>query len=86
MPKISPEQRLKTFVEKTPGNKFTFDSERDSSESEICREIGRDERECMTLRMDSKRLFECMQNLGFFCALPLDPERTHMECTPMPKN
>jgi len=86
MSKISPEQQLKTFVKKTPDIKYTFDSERDSPQSEICRELGKDRRECITLRMDSKRLFECMQSLGFFCILPLDPSQTHMECTPIPKS
>ena len=36
-------------VQKTPRNKFTFDSERDSPESEICRELGKDGRDCMTV-------------------------------------
>jgi len=35
--------------QKTPHNKFTFDSERDSPESEICREVGKDGRDCMTV-------------------------------------
>ena len=26
------------------------------------------------------------QNLGFYCALPLDPSKTHMECIPIPKS
>ncbi|KAF9792850.1 hypothetical protein BJ322DRAFT_79945 [Thelephora terrestris] len=86
MAKASPEQQLKAFVEKTPQSKFTFDSERDSQESEICRKLGKDSKECITLRMNSKRLFESMQGLGFFCALPMDPSRTHMECIPVPKN
>jgi ferredoxin len=36
-------------VQKTPHNKFTFDSERDSQESEICRELGKDRRDCITV-------------------------------------
>lgn len=36
--------------QKTPHNKFTFDSERDSQESEICRELGNDRRDCITVR------------------------------------
>ncbi|KAG6854935.1 hypothetical protein C0991_009758 [Blastosporella zonata] len=38
------------------------------------------------LQMDSKSLFSAMQDLGFFCALPIDPQRTHMECKPMYKS
>lgn len=26
-----------------------------------------------------------IQKQGFFCVLPMDPARTHMECTPIPK-
>ena len=36
--------------QKTPHNKFTFDSERDSPESEICRELGKGGRDCITVR------------------------------------
>lgn len=25
------------------------------------------------------------QGLGFFCSLPLNPGKTHMECVPIPK-
>lgn len=27
------------------------------------------------------RMFSEMQKLGFFCALPMDPTQTHIECT-----
>lgn len=27
-----------------------------------------------------------IQSKGFFCILPMDPSRTHMECTPIPKS
>ena len=36
--------------QKTPNDKFTFDSARDSPESEICREAGKDARECIKVR------------------------------------
>lgn len=35
--------------QKTPQSKFTFDSERDSRESEICRKLGNDSKECITV-------------------------------------
>ena len=43
-------EQLTDDHQKTPNNKFTFDSERDSPESEICRELGKDKRECITVR------------------------------------
>ncbi|KAJ7871426.1 hypothetical protein B0H14DRAFT_3439479 [Mycena olivaceomarginata] len=78
------DEELKAFVGRTPTSRYTFDSERNAPTSEICREDPA-AKECIVLQMQSKRLFEAMQNLGFFCALPMDPKRTHMECTPIPK-
>ncbi|RDB20976.1 hypothetical protein Hypma_011440 [Hypsizygus marmoreus] len=77
---------LKAFIAHDPQAEYTFDSERNSPQSEICRKAGPGrERECIDLQMNSKRLFQAMQDLGFFCALPIDPGRTYMECRPMPK-
>ncbi|TDL27277.1 hypothetical protein BD410DRAFT_782364 [Rickenella mellea] len=81
-----PDDQLKSFVARAPNARYTFDSERDASESELCREqTGDQRRECIMVQMQSKRLFAAMQEHGFFCALPFDPSRTHMECTPLPK-
>ncbi|KAF9262134.1 hypothetical protein L218DRAFT_929725 [Marasmius fiardii PR-910] len=84
-PSENPDEALKNFVAKTPNSKYTFDSERDAPVSEICRENGKESRECIQIQMNSKRMFEAMQSLGFFCALPIDPGQTHMECKPLPK-
>ncbi|KAF9484871.1 hypothetical protein BDN70DRAFT_796700, partial [Pholiota conissans] len=70
------------FLQHQPNKQYTFDSERGSEKSEICRE---GDNECITLQMNAKRLFEAMQEQGFFCALPMDPGRTYMKCRPMPK-
>ena len=43
--------------QKTPHKKFTFDSERDSPESEICRELGDDRRDCVRVRRSRSHLF-----------------------------
>lgn len=43
--------------QKTPHNKFTFDSERDSPESEICRELGEDGRDCVRVCRSCSYLF-----------------------------
>ncbi|KZT43963.1 hypothetical protein SISSUDRAFT_1039218 [Sistotremastrum suecicum HHB10207 ss-3] len=81
-----PQVAFKEFIKASPQSRYTFDSERDAPESELCREPGKGlSKECIILQMESKKLFESMQNMGFFCALPIDPGKTHMECTPIPK-
>ncbi|KAH9966422.1 hypothetical protein BC827DRAFT_663180 [Russula dissimulans] len=79
----SPKDLLKQFISRNPNAIYTFDSERDASQSEICRQ-GKG-KECIILRMTSRELFTAMQENGFFCALPMDPRSTHMECKPVPK-
>ncbi|KAI0747998.1 hypothetical protein C8Q80DRAFT_1270447 [Daedaleopsis nitida] len=82
----SPEKTLKDFVAEDPNSRYTFNSERDAPQSELCRE-GKDKgRKCIMMQMHSTRLFQAMQDQGFFCVLPMDPARTHIECTPLPKN
>lgn len=43
--------------QKTPHSKFTFDSARDSPESEICRELRKGRRDCMTVCRSFPDLF-----------------------------
>ncbi|VDC00871.1 unnamed protein product [Peniophora sp. CBMAI 1063] len=85
-PAADPLKELKSFVQKAPSARYTFDSERDAPQSELCREEKGKPNECIILQMHSKKLFEAMQSQGFFCALPIDPTRTHMECQPIPKS
>jgi len=80
-----PKETLKRFINQAPASRYTFDSERGSDHSEICRE-GKGQKECMQVWLASKQLFEAMQQHGFFCALPMEPGKTHMECTPIPKS
>ena len=77
------EAALTAFVEKDLNAKYTFDGERGQPQSKICRE-SRNARECIKLHMYSTRMFEIMQKRGFYCALPMDPNRTHMVCTKIP--
>lgn len=86
MPSQSPEKALDEFIAQDPASQYTFDSERDAPCSNICRESKVKGRECIVLQMHSKKMFEAMQSKGFFCILPMDPSRTHMECTPIPKS
>ncbi|KIM87562.1 hypothetical protein PILCRDRAFT_815113 [Piloderma croceum F 1598] len=81
-----PKKVLQSFIAKNPNALYTFDSERGAPQSEICREEGDKRRECIMLQMYSTKLFKAMQDQGFFCALPMDPARTHMECTRLPKS
>ncbi|KAI1795997.1 hypothetical protein LXA43DRAFT_1090615 [Ganoderma leucocontextum] len=84
-PSNTPEKTLAEFIAEDPNSAYTFDSERGAPLSELCRE-GKDKgRECIMLRMYSTRLFQAMQDQGFYCALPMDPTRTHIECKRLPK-
>lgn len=83
---LKAESKLEAFVKKSPTSKYTFDSERDASESEICRVLGdsASRKDCIMVKLESKRMFSKMQELGFFCMLPQAVGQTHIECTPLP--
>jgi len=81
----TPELQLERFIAENPRSRYTFDGERGSQQSLLCRETGNNNRECITLQMQATKLFEAMQEQGFFCALPMEPGKTYMECTPIPK-
>ncbi|KAM5539005.1 hypothetical protein V8D89_007228 [Ganoderma adspersum] len=84
-PSNDSDKTLKEFIAEDPNSTYTFDSERGAPLSELCRE-GKDKgRKCIMLRMYSTRLFQAMQDQGFYCALPMDPARTHIECKRLPK-
>jgi len=72
----------------SPTSKYTFDSEKGASESTICREPSSPgaRNDCVVVRMESKRMFTRMQELGFLCLLPQNVGSTHIECTPLPKS
>ncbi|KAI0781061.1 hypothetical protein BD413DRAFT_600511 [Trametes elegans] len=81
-----PREVLKEFIAEDPNSVYTFDSERDAPQSEICREGKEKGRKCIQMQMYSTQLFQAMQDQGFFCALPMDPAHTHIECKRIPKN
>jgi len=83
MPSNNANESLKQFISRDPNKPYTFDSERGASQSEICRQ-GKN-KECIILQMTSRELFAAMQENGFFCALPMDPTRTYIECKRIPK-
>ncbi|CAO3702199.1 unnamed protein product [Rhizopus stolonifer] len=68
--------RLESFVKAAPGNEYTIDQK----EQELCRKNSNGQEECLKLSLDYTQMFSEMQKLGFFCALPMDPKKTFMEC------
>ncbi|KAJ3794555.1 hypothetical protein GGU11DRAFT_294815 [Lentinula aff. detonsa] len=54
------QETLRRFISRTPNNNYTFDSERDAPQSEICRDDPNNH-ECITLQMNSRQMFEAMQ-------------------------
>ncbi|KAI0763714.1 hypothetical protein BC629DRAFT_973855 [Irpex lacteus] len=80
-----PEKVLEKFISEDPNSKYTFDSERGAPQSEVCREGQQLSRKCIQIQMHSTRLFQAMQDQGFFCALPQDPSQTHIKCQRIPK-
>lgn len=74
---------LKEFLSFDPKARYTFNSERDSAESELCRQQGQGKGSEECIAMSSRQLFTAMQQQGFFCALPSNPEKLHMECKPL---
>jgi len=84
MPSNNANESLRQFISRDPNAHYIFDSERDASQSEICRQSKKN-KECMILQMTSRELFAAMQENGFFCALPMDPTRTYIECKRIPK-
>ncbi|KAI7866196.1 hypothetical protein BDF14DRAFT_1728840 [Spinellus fusiger] len=68
--------RLNQFVEKAPQNNYNIDQYK----NQLCRQIPGKQEECLKLNLEFVQMFGEMQKLGFFCALPMDPKKTHMEC------
>ncbi|KAI9280721.1 hypothetical protein BY458DRAFT_500168 [Sporodiniella umbellata] len=68
--------RLDTFVNAAPGREYTIDQKN----QELCRLGPEGQQDCVKLNLDYTQMFSEMQKLGFFCALPMDPKKTHMEC------
>ncbi|WVN86685.1 uncharacterized protein L203_101857 [Cryptococcus depauperatus CBS 7841] len=75
------------FIQESPGAKYYFDSRRndDLADTELCRMTANGGKTCIKVVMQSAALFKSMQALGFYCALPAEPTRTHMECHRIPR-
>ncbi|KAF8606461.1 hypothetical protein BDV93DRAFT_346139 [Ceratobasidium sp. AG-I] len=81
----SPQDTVKAFVKVAPAATYAFDGERNSNHAQLCRRRPGGGEDCIQVSMAAKKLFETMQNMGYFCQLPFDPSQTHMECIPIPK-
>jgi len=57
----APKEFLKQFISRDPHARYILDSERDASQSEICRQGKGRDKECMILQMTSRELFTAMQ-------------------------
>ncbi|KAI9287487.1 hypothetical protein BC943DRAFT_274522 [Umbelopsis sp. AD052] len=69
-------QRLDEFVKQAPIGDYNIDQEK----QRICHQLGSGQEKCVQLNLEATEMFSQMQKLGFFCALPMDPTKTHMEC------
>ncbi|WVQ78575.1 hypothetical protein IAT38_000661 [Cryptococcus sp. DSM 104549] len=75
------------FVHESPSARYVFDSRRngDQEDTELCRIRPDGGVSCIKVALASAALFKSMQSLGFYCALPAEPTRTHMECNRIPR-
>ncbi|KAI0093997.1 hypothetical protein BDY19DRAFT_289863 [Irpex rosettiformis] len=80
-----PGKVVEKFISEDPNSEYTFDSERDAPQSELCREGKELSRKCIQIQMHSTKLFKTMQDQGFFCALPQNPAQTYIKCERIPK-
>ncbi|KAM3582083.1 hypothetical protein VKS41_005513 [Umbelopsis sp. WA50703] len=69
-------QRLDQFVQQAPAAYYNIDQDK----QRICRQLPNGQEKCVELNLEATQMFSQMQKLGFFCALPMDPKKTHMEC------
>ncbi|RUS20702.1 hypothetical protein BC937DRAFT_94553 [Endogone sp. FLAS-F59071] len=74
--KTSERKRLDNFVQEMPGAPYNIDQ----YNSMVCRRLQNGNESCVRLKLEFVEMFDEMQKLGFFCALPTDPKKTHMEC------
>ncbi|KAG0174118.1 hypothetical protein DFQ28_002758 [Apophysomyces sp. BC1034] len=69
-------ERLNKFVDVAPQNDYNIDQ----NSQTLCRQLSNGQEQCVKINLEYAQMFSQMQKLGFFCALPMDPTETHMEC------
>ncbi|KAL1921634.1 uncharacterized protein VTP21DRAFT_10276 [Calcarisporiella thermophila] len=78
-------ERLERFVREDTAAEYVIDPQftpnpNEKNKGEVCRRLSNGQTRCLRMELDPREMFSQMQRLGFFCALPLDPSQTHMEC------
>ncbi|KAJ1979913.1 hypothetical protein H4R34_002655 [Dimargaris verticillata] len=64
------------FIQEDPNREYTVDA----NAQQVCRQLPNGNQSCIRVALDQKAMFEVMQKLDFFCTLPIDPEKTYLEC------
>ncbi|KAJ1034796.1 hypothetical protein NDA13_001050 [Ustilago tritici] len=59
--------------------------ERGSGRSQLCAKLPDGRMSCTEIALEAKSLFSTMQSLDFFCTLPHDPAKTHINCQRIPQ-
>lgn len=73
-------ERLQQFSNEAKDDVLYVDGSREVPESTVCRRFQSGGQSCLRLRLASTKMFEQMQNMGYFCILPQDTTKTEMEC------
>ncbi|KIS67977.1 uncharacterized protein UMAG_11053 [Mycosarcoma maydis] len=79
-------ETTRQFVQQTGAAIFTLDGERGSGRSQLCAQQSDGRLTCTEIALEAKSLFSTMQSLNFFCTLPQDPSKTHINCQRIPSS
>ncbi|TKY89683.1 hypothetical protein EX895_001468 [Sporisorium graminicola] len=79
-------EHTRQFVQQTGAATFTLDGERGSGKSQLCAQQSDGRFTCVEIALEAKSLFSTMQSLNFFCTLPQDPSKTHINCQRIPSS
>ncbi|PWY97498.1 hypothetical protein BCV70DRAFT_219387 [Testicularia cyperi] len=79
-------ESTRRFVEQSNAGIFTLDGERGSGKSQLCAKQADGRFNCVEIALEAKSLFTTMQSLNFFCTLPQDPTKTHINCQRIPSS
>ncbi|TIC09367.1 kinase-like protein [Wallemia mellicola] len=78
--KKSDQESLKDFIRQNPHSKYFFDGKTEADRVELCRQSDNSStKDCIQLGLDSRKMFERLNSLNFFCVLPQDPSETVIE-------
>ncbi|KAN0061450.1 hypothetical protein ACQY0O_006297 [Thecaphora frezii] len=75
---------VRSFVHNSAASTFVLDGERGSGKSVLCAKEANGRLNCTEIALEARHLFSTMQSLDFFCTLPQDPAKTHINCEKIP--